>query len=269
MPFFGALPAPSCAATHRRTFAGRPMRRLCPSGPRTWATPGAVGSRARSARTSPPSRGTRFRRGPDTMRAQTGKAASGLRGLVLHLIVDGDQADDLVFLDAGRDADLDDVSLLVVEQALADRRGRRNAPLRRVRLLRSDEIVRDRVSGGGVLERDGGAQPHLVPRDLVEVHEAQRAQPAMELADPGLQEALALLGRLVLGVLAQVAVLARALDLLGKLDLELVVERPDLFLEPLLYVDHSVRDRRSSRPLRADVVLVSILPCTPRRAPKS
>ena len=68
------------------------------------------------------------------------------------------------------------------------------------------------------------------------------ASRAVELADARLQVALPLLGRLVLGVLAQVAVLAGPLDLLRELDLQLVVERPDLLLEPLLDLDHRSRN---------------------------
>src|SRR5262249_46764302 len=87
----------------------------------------------------------------------------------------------------------------------------------------------------------------LALRDLVQVDERERSHSAMELADARLQEALALLGRLVLGVLPQVSVLASPQDLLGQVNLQLVVERPDLFLEPLLDIDHAPsRPRKTS-----------------------
>ncbi len=79
---------------------------------------------------------------------------------------------------------------------------------------------------------------HLPLRDLVEVDHGERGQPPVDLADARLEEALALLGRLVLGVLPQVAVLPRLQDLLGKVDLQLVVQDADLFFELLLDVDH-------------------------------
>ena len=66
-----------------------------------------------------------------------------------------------------------------------------------------------------------------------------RGQPPVQLRDARLEEALPLLGRLVLRVLAQVAVLARLQDLLGQVDLELVVELLDLVLKPLLDIEHS------------------------------
>ena len=59
----------------------------------------------------------------------------------------------------------------------------------------------------------------------------------MDLADARLEEALALLGRLVLRVLAQVAVLPRLQDLLGKVDLQLVVQDADLFFEHPRFIE--------------------------------
>ncbi len=80
--------------------------------------------------------------------------------------------------------------------------------------------------------------PTFPLRDLVEVDEGERGHAAVKLADARLQEALALLGRLVLRVLPQVAVLPGLQDLLGELHLQLVVERLDLLLEPLLDLQH-------------------------------
>ena len=55
----------------------------------------------------------------------------------------------------------------------------------------------------------------------------------VSIADARLDVGLALLGGLVLRVLAQVAELAGALDLLGELRLELALERSDLLFESL------------------------------------
>ena len=60
----------------------------------------------------------------------------------------------------------------------------------------------------------------------------------MQLRHPRLEEALALLGRLVFRVLAEVPMLARPEDLLGQVHPELVVELLDLVLKPLLEIDH-------------------------------
>ena len=51
------------------------------------------------------------------------------------------------------------------------------------------------------------------------------ADALLQHADARLDQPLPLLRRLVLGVLAQIAQLARALDLLRQLELQLVVER--------------------------------------------
>ena len=121
-------------------------------------------------------------------------------------------------------------------------------PDRGVRLLGGHDLVDGLLAVARVAHVDDRAEAHLAPRDPVEVDEGQRGHAAVELADARLQEALPLLGRLVLGVLAQVAVLARGQDLLGELDLQLVVERPDLLLQPLLYIEHSANRRPRKHP---------------------
>jgi hypothetical protein len=68
-------------------------------------------------------------------------------------------------------------------------------------------------------------------RQLVEVHQRDLADTLLQQADAGLDQALTLLGRLVFGVLAQVAQLARPLDLLRQLGLQLLLELMDLVLE--------------------------------------
>ena len=80
---------------------------------------------------------------------------------------------------------------------------------------------------------DGRAEADLVVRQLVEVHQRDVADALLEQADPRLDEALALLRGVILRVLAQVAELARALDFLRQLGLELAVQPLDLVLELL------------------------------------
>ena len=97
-------------------------------------------------------------------------------------------------------------------------------PMVGIGLFRGDDLVDDLVAGVGLAQAHRGAEAHLVAGNLVEVGDGERGGAPVELADARLEELLPLLGRLVLGVLAQVAVLARLQDLLGKEDLELVVE---------------------------------------------
>ena len=91
------------------------------------------------------------------------------------------------------------------------------------------------------MERDGRPEPDLAVRDPVQVHQLDLADPHLEHADPRLDEPLPFLRRLVLGVFAQIAQLAGALDLPRQLGLQLLVELLDLvlefFQEPRLHVE--------------------------------
>ena len=156
------------------------------------------------------------------------------------------------------------VALLVAEEALADGRGRRDAADGGVGVLGDDDLVDDLVARVLVLQRDHRAEPDLVARDPVEVHEGERGEPPVQLRDARLQEALPLLGALVLGVLAEVPVLARPQDLLRQGDLELVVELVDLVLEPLLDVDHLLFGETSPERASGSVILSRLSARWPR-----
>ncbi|MNC93929.1 hypothetical protein D3C83_106670 [compost metagenome] len=77
------------------------------------------------------------------------------------------------------------------------------------------------------------AEPGAVVRDAVEVQHRDLADPLLQHGDAGVDDLLPLLGRLVFGVFAQVAELARPLDLLRQVDLQLALERRNLIVEPL------------------------------------
>ena len=88
---------------------------------------------------------------------------------------------------------------------------------------------------------DGRAEAGLVVRHAVEVDQRDLADALLQHGDAGVDDLLALFRRLVLGVLTQIAQLARALDLLRELYLQLALERRDLVVEsledPVLHVD--------------------------------
>jgi hypothetical protein len=71
------------------------------------------------------------------------------------------------------------------------------------------------------------------PKPVFPVHQRHFVAPALQHRDPRLDEALALFGRRVLGVLAQVAELARPLDLFRKLRVELALQAGNLVVESL------------------------------------
>src|SRR5688572_8562450 len=104
------------------------MRRLRAPSARNWPTPGPAGSAARTAST--PSSGTVVSAAsmpPGSSGWGAAAAVSGLGGilaLLRDLVVDGDQADDLVFLGPRWHLDLHRVAFLVVEEAASDGRRR-------------------------------------------------------------------------------------------------------------------------------------------------
>ena len=106
------------------------------------------------------------------------------------------------------------------------------SPLVGVRVLGHDELEDERLAVA-LDDVHGRAEAGAVVRDAVDVDQRDLRHALLEHADARLDEPLPLLRGLVLGVLAQVAQLARALDLLGQLELQLAVERVDLVLELL------------------------------------
>ena len=102
----------------------------------------------------------------------------------------------------------------------------------RIRVLGHDELI-DRQRSARVLEVHGRAEPDTVVRDPVQVHQRDLADTLLQHADASFDQALALLGRLVLGVLTEIAELPRALDLLRQLRLQLAVELLNLVFELL------------------------------------
>src|SRR5665213_2755690 len=126
--------------------------------------------------------------------------------------------------------DLHRVARLFVEERAADRRRGRDEPLRRVRVFRHDQL-KDERPARFLDDVDGGPETGAIARNAFDVDQRDLRHALLEHADPRLDEALPLLRRLVLGVLAQVAQLARALDLLRQLELQLVIQRLNLVLE--------------------------------------
>ena len=84
---------------------------------------------------------------------------------------------------------------------------------------------------GVVEDLDGRSEAHFVVGDVVHVDHGQVGEALAELADARLDELLALLGHVILGVLAEVAEGGGLLDLFGKFVDQLVFERVDFFLQ--------------------------------------
>src|SRR5688500_14384486 len=125
---FGARARPRCPAAHRRRLDGRPITRLRSPSARICPTPGAAGMRASAAST--PSCSVTVVRG-NVLNRGSGGGRDGRR----LLIVDRDQAQDLVLAGARRHRHLDDVAFFVIEEALPDGRGGGDLAVRGIRLL--------------------------------------------------------------------------------------------------------------------------------------
>src|SRR5690606_6451053 len=83
-----------------------------------------------------------------------------------------------------------------------------------------------------VPDRHARAEADLVVRHVRDVDAGDLRHARREVVEAGLDEALPLLGGLVLRVLTEIAVLHGDLDPLGQLDIELVHEALDLVLDP-------------------------------------
>src|ERR1700730_432775 len=162
----------------------------------------------------------------------------------LLVLVNGDEANDFKFLLAGWGGNLNFIANFAVEQRLADGRGRGDHSLFDVSLFGAYELVFDFDLALDVQHDDARTVTGTILRDVAEIEHAEIAHAPFELADAGVDEALALFGKLVLGVFGEVAVGPGDSNLFGQLDTELVLERADLVQELLLdvleWVGHGV-----------------------------
>ncbi len=97
-------------------------------------------------------------------------------------------------------------------------------------LFRHDQLIDDGVPrlGAQVHRR---SEARAIGRNAIEVDHRDLADTLLEHGDTRIDDILALLRRFVLGVLAQVAQFAGALNLLREIDLQLALQRGDLVVE--------------------------------------
>src|SRR4051794_22076343 len=134
---------------------------------------------------------------------------------------------------AARRGDLDHVARRGADQRLRHRRLGRQPPGLEVGLGRADEREGLRAPGLLVHDVDRGAEVHRVRVGGGRRDDASVAQPLREPRDPGLEMGLVLLGRVVLGILLEVAVLTRGRDPLGDRAAPLVLQPVELRLQGL------------------------------------
>src|SRR5581483_5448676 len=120
-------------------------------------------------------------------------------------------------LRTARHLDGDNVATLVADEGLPDRRFVRELALRGVRLRRAHDLELLRVAGLLVLDMDPDADADGLGVELLLVDDGRAADALLELRDALLEQGLLVLGVVVLGVLHDVAELARLLDARGNL----------------------------------------------------
>src|SRR5437660_8489595 len=120
-------------------------------------------------------------------------------------VVDGAQAQDFQFALAIWRNYIRGISNLLIQQRATDRRGGRNFAGSHVRLLAGHNVVLDLLILGTVVNLYRRAQANFVLRNVVHVDHGKVSQPLSQLPHAGLDELLALLRHVVLGVFAEVA----------------------------------------------------------------
>ena len=123
--------------------------------------------------------------------------------------------DDLELDDAARRLDVGDLAECLAEQALADGGFHGNLLLGEVGFVFGHQRVGHLLAVADVLDGDPAEDEGLGGVDLGLVDDAGAGEDGFRLGDLGLEHALGLLGRVVLGVLAEVALVAGLGDLLG------------------------------------------------------
>src|SRR5687768_7165711 len=162
----------------------------------------------------------------------TERQAPGTPYSRLSFVVDRGELDQLELAGAAGRGDLDLIAFLLVEDGFSDGRGRGDHPLLRVGFLGHDELVHDGVAAL-VAKVHRRAEAGTIAWNAIEVYHRNLAHPLLEHRDARVDDILPVLGSLVLRVLAQIAKLARPLDLLRQIHLQLALEGGDLVVETL------------------------------------
>ena len=152
----------------------------------------------------------------------------------LLVFVDGNKTHNFKFLGPGRSGYFYFVAHFAIEQSPADGRGGGDKTLLGVGFFRADQLVFDLDVAVCIQHNDAGAVAGTIFGDIGEVEHAEIAHALFKLADASVDEALALLGKLVFGVFGEVAVGPGYRNFLGKVDAALVLEGGEFVLNFLL-----------------------------------
>src|SRR5215213_3952513 len=153
---------------------------------------------------------------------------------------------DLVLRRAAGGGDSDLLPHLLLQDGPAHRGGVAELPARRVGLVGANDPECPLLPLPNDPERHGGTEIHRVFLGLRGIYHPHVAYPALQLADSALQQALLVLGIIVLGVLRDVPELASLTDAIGDLPASHIGQVCKFLLELL-------------HPLRGDKLLIPVL----------
>ena len=141
------------------------------------------------------------------------------------------QPEDLERTQAGGRGRRDFVTLFLADERAPDRRRHGDEALVGIGVLRHDELERcgAAVLADGELRSESGA----VVRNPIHVHQLDFGYALLEHRDARFDEPLAFLRGVIFGVLAQVTELTGALNLLGQILRQFLLEHGDFLLESL------------------------------------
>src|ERR1700722_18466069 len=151
-----------------------------------------------------------------------------------RLVVNGGELENLQLTLAVRSHNRRNISDLLAYQTTADGRSGGDQALIHVRFFAGDQLVSDLFVFGDVEDHYRGAKRNPVPGDIGQVDQGEFPHTLLELAQTSVDEDLALLGHVVLGVLAQIAQRSRLFDLDGQVVGELVLQLAYLFFQLFL-----------------------------------
>src|ERR1700722_12935082 len=131
--------------------------------------------------------------------------------------------------------DFDIVFCGLADKRAAERRRQRDPVLRAVNFFRHYDLELCDTAFIEVLESYATAEADGVARDRLEVDHRELRDSRFEVADARTQELLALLGHRPFRIFGQVAMRTRAFEFLGQVHGQLMLERLEVFFEPLYY----------------------------------
>src|ERR1700677_3419946 len=152
------------------------------------------------------------------------------------LVVNGGQLENLQLPFAVWSHNRSDVSDLLTDQSPADGRRGGDQALVHVGFFAGDQLVGDLFVFGDVEDHYRGAKCNPVLGNIGQVDQGEFPHTLLELPQPGVDEDLALLRHVILGVLAQIAQRSSLLDLDRQVVGELVLQLAYLFFQFFLYV---------------------------------